>query len=150
MRIDIQELMHHLPHRYPFLLIDRVLDFNVGQSSLVAVKNVTINEPFFIGHFPDHPVMPGVLILEALAQASGVLILQSNPTITTKDYLFLLVGIDQVRFKRMVVPGDQLQLHVELVKQRQDIYKFHGTASVDGEIACSADLMTVRRPKSDR
>lgn len=146
---DIHQLMKHLPHRYPFLLIDRVLEFDSEKLSLVAIKNVTINEPFFIGHFPDYPVMPGVLILEALAQAAGVLIFELDPTISAKTHLFLLVGIDDVRFKRMVIPGDQLQLHVEMIKHKQDIYKFQGTATVNGELACSAKLMTARRLKSD-
>ena len=150
MLMDIQELLSHLPHRYPFLLIDKVLEFDADKLSLVAIKNVTINEPYFMGHFPGHPVMPGVLILETLAQASGVIILKADPTLTAKDNLFLLVGIDNVRFKRMVVPGDQLRLEVKVLRYKQDIFKFHGVASVDGEIACSAELMTARRSKSDR
>jgi len=146
MSMDIQELLHHLPHRYPFLLIDRVLEFDKDKS-VIAIKNVTINEPFFTGHFPEQPVMPGVLILEALAQASGIIILKSDPTLTHKENLFLLVGVDNVRFKRMVTPGDQLRLQVELMRKKQDIYKFQGTATVDGEIVCTAELMTARRAK---
>lgn len=149
MTVDIRQLMKHLPHRYPFLLVDRVVECDSEKLSLVAIKNVTINEPFFMGHFPDHPVMPGVLILEALAQAAGVLILEADPAMTAQEYLFLLVGFDDVRFKRMVIPGDQLHLHVELLRQKQDIYKFQVTATVDGEVACSAQLMTARRRKSD-
>lgn len=146
MIMDIQEILSLLPHRYPFLLIDRVLEFEFGKS-LVAVKNVTFNEPFFIGHFPEQPVMPGVLILEALAQASGVIILKSDPTLSHKDHLFLLAGIDNVRFKRMVLPGDQLLLHVELERNRKDLYKFKGVATVGGDLVCSAELMTARRSK---
>lgn len=144
--MDIQGILKYLPHRYPFLLIDRVLEFEMNKS-LVAIKNVTVNEPFFIGHFPGQPVMPGVLILEALAQASGIIILKSDPTLTHEENLFLLVGIDNARFKRMVVPGDQLRLDVELVRNKRDIYKFQGIATVDGEVACSAELMNARRPK---
>ena len=147
--MDIQEIIRHLPHRYPFLLVDRVLEYRAETCSLVAIKNVTVNEPFFTGHFPEQPVMPGVLILESLAQASGVIIIRLDPTKTAKDHLFLLVGINDVRFKRMVVPGDQLRLEIKILRQKQDIYKFQGVASVDGEIACSAELMIARRPKSD-
>ncbi len=149
MLMDIQEILGHLPHRYPFLLIDRVLEYHEEKLSLVAIKNVTVNEPFFIGHFPDRPVMPGVLILEALAQASGIIILKSDPNITAKNSLFLLVAVDNVRFKRMVIPGDQLRLEVQVLRYKQDIFKFQCVASVDGEIACSAEIMTARRPKSD-
>src|SRR5262245_54475384 len=148
MTIDIQKLMQHLPHRYPFLLIDRVIKFNAEKLSLTAIKNVTINEPFFAGHFPDNPVMPGVLILEAIAQAAGIIILESDPTMTAKEYLFLFVGIDEARFKRMVVPGDQLQLDVAVVRHKKDLFVFEGTAAVDGELACSARIMTARRKKS--
>lgn len=146
MIMDIKEILALLPHRYPFLLIDRILEFQPFKS-LVAIKNVTMNEPFFTGHFPEEPVMPGVLILEALAQASGVIILKSDPTLTHQENLFLLVGVDKVRFKRMVIPGDQLQLNVELMRYKQDIYKFQGTATVGGELVCSAELMNARRPK---
>ncbi len=146
MIMDIQEILSLLPHRYPFLLIDKVLEFQEWDS-LVAIKNVTVNEPFFTGHFPDQPVMPGVLILEALAQASGIILLKSDPSSTYKESLFLLVGIDNVRFKRMVLPGDQLQLNVKLVRHKQEIYKFQGVATVGGELVCSAELMNARRPK---
>lgn len=146
MTMEIQEIVSLLPHRYPFLLIDRVLEFEFAKS-LVAIKNVTYNEPFFSGHFPEQPVMPGVLILEALAQAAGIIILKSYPEVTCADYTFLLAGVDNVRYKRMVVPGDQLQLRVELMAHKQNIYKFKGVASVNGELACSAELMNARRPK---
>lgn len=148
MTMDIKEILSLLPHRYPFLLIDKILKFEPFQS-IVALKNVTFNEPFFNGHFPTEPVMPGVLILEALAQASGIIVVKSDPTIRHEENLFLLVGVDNVRFKRMVVPGDTLQFHVELIRHKQNIYKFQGTATVNGEIACSAELMNARRSKSD-
>lgn len=146
MIMDIQEILQLLPHRYPFVLIDRVLEFEVAKS-LVAIKNVTVNEPFFTGHFPEQPVMPGVLIIEALAQASGLLTLKSDSSLTNRDYIFLLAGVDNVRFKRMVVPGDQLNLKVELVRHRQDVFKFQGIATVEGELVCSAELMNARRLK---
>lgn len=148
--IDIQKIIKHLPHRYPFLLVDRVIKFDPESLSLTAIKNVTINEPFFTGHFPEFPVMPGVLILEALAQAAGIIILESDPSITAEKYLFLFVGVDEVRFKRMVIPGDQLQLDVALVRHKKDLFKFEGVATVSGEVACSAQIMTARRKKSDR
>jgi 3-hydroxyacyl-[acyl-carrier-protein] dehydratase len=148
MVMEIQEILTLLPHRYPFLLIDKVLEVQRGKS-LVALKNVTVNEPFFTGHFPEHPVMPGVLILESLAQASGVIILQADPSLSSRDYLFLFVGVDNVRFKRMVIPGDQLHLNVELLRHKQEIFKFQGVATVSGELVCSAELMIARRPKSD-
>lgn len=146
MQMDIQEILSFLPHRYPFVLIDRVIEFHEWKS-LVAIKNVTINEPFFTGHFPGQPIMPGVLITEALAQAAGIVILKSDPTLTHEKNLFLLAGLDDVRFKRMVVPGDQLHLKVELVRQKREIYKFHCEAIVDGELACSAEITNVRRLK---
>jgi 3-hydroxyacyl-[acyl-carrier-protein] dehydratase len=146
--MDIHELLSYLPHRYPFLLIDRVLKFERGKS-LLALKNVTINEPFFPGHFPEQPVMPGVLIIEALAQAAGISILNSDPSLNHTESLFLLVGIDNARFKRMVVPGDQLHLNVELIRKKQDVYKFQCIATVDSEMVCSVELMNARRPKSD-
>ncbi len=144
--MNIQELLHYLPHRYPFLLVDRVLEFQEWKS-LVAIKNVTINEPFFTGHFPEQPVMPGVLIVEALAQAAGIVILKSDPTLSKEENLFLLAGIDNVRFKRMVVPGDQLRLNVELIRSKREIFKFQCEAFVDKELACSAEILNVRRPK---
>lgn len=147
MSMDIQEILSYLPHRYPFLLVDKVLEFQAWKS-LVAVKNVTINEPFFIGHFPGQPIMPGVLILEALAQAAGIIIIKSEPSLTHEKNLFLLAAIDNVRFKRMVVPGDQLRLTAELVRNKREIYKFYCEAIVEGEVACSAEIINVRRPKS--
>lgn len=145
MTMDIQEILAHLPHRYPFLLIDRVLE--LGEGKLVALKNVTMNEPYFTGHFPGQPIMPGVIILEALAQAAGLIILKSDPTLTHENNLFLFVGMDNVRFKRMVLPGDQLLLNVELLRKKQDLYKFQVVATVNGEIACAAELLLTRRAK---
>jgi 3-hydroxyacyl-[acyl-carrier-protein] dehydratase len=147
MTLNIQDILSYLPHRYPFLLVDKVLEFHEWKS-LVAVKNVTVNEPFFTGHFPGQPIMPGVLILEALAQAAGIIILKSDPTLTHEKNLFLLAGIDKVRFKRMVIPGDQLYLHITLMRNKQEIFKFQCEAMVDGELACSAEIINVRRPKS--
>lgn len=145
--MDIQEIVNYLPHRYPFLLIDRVIEFNAGKS-LVAIKNVTINEPFFAGHFPGRPIMPGVLILEAMAQATCILA-NKSPTITEpgdhRKYLHLFAGIDNARFKRMVEPGDQLHLNVQLLKCKQGIWKFSGVATVDKEIVCSADMISARK-----
>lgn len=150
MTMDIQQIINYLPHRYPFLLIDKVVDIQPGKS-LVAIKNVTINEPFFTGHFPDCPIMPGVLILEAMAQATGILT-NTSPTLTEKDhdyrrYLHLFAGIDNARFKRMVIPGDQLRLSIELTRHKQGIWKFSGVATVDNEIACTADIITARKEK---
>ena len=139
--IDIQEILDVLPHRYPFLLIDRVTEFNAGKS-IKAFKNITINEPCFTGHFPGHPIFPGVLMLEAMAQAAGVL---GFKTVGKNDELYLYAGIDKARFKRPVVPGDRLDFIVELVKERRGIWKFKGVGSVDGEEACSAEFMCAMR-----
>ncbi len=143
--LDINELQKYLPHRYPFLLIDKVISIELGKS-LVAIKNVTINEPFFSGHFPTTPVMPGVLIVEALAQASGILIFRTldQHRYPDSDQLFYLAGINNARFKRMVLPGDVLQLDIELLKCGHGVWKFKGKASVDGELACIAEFMNMR------
>lgn len=138
--MDIQEVMKHLPHRYPFLLIDRVVEFDAGKS-LVALKNVTINEDYFNGHFPGQPVMPGVLMIEALAQAGGVLAYKSSNTTPADGILYYLAGVNKARFKRIVTPGDQLRLSVEMSKSKGNLWKILGEASVDGEMACSAELM---------
>jgi len=137
MLMDIQEILRYLPHRYPFLLVDRVLALKPEQS-LLAIKNVTVNEAFFTGHFPVKPVMPGVLILEALAQAAAILAYQCIEK--PQDSLFYLGAIDNARFKRVVVPGDQLQLKIEIQKRRARVWKFSATAWVDDELACSADM----------
>ncbi len=141
--MDINQIRKYLPHRYPFLLVDKVIAFEADKS-IVAIKNVTANEPFFSGHFPFRPVMPGVLMIEALAQAAGLLTLKTVGEEFTPDNLFLFAGVDNARFKRIVQPGDQLRLEVELLKRRRDLCKFKGTASVDGEVACVAEFMTIR------
>jgi len=142
--LDIHEILKHLPHRYPFLLIDRVLEYEVD-SYLIALKNVTHNEPYFTGHFPQRPVMPGVLILEALAQATGVLAFKSTGRIPDENSLYYFVGIDNARFKRPVEPGDQLILKVDYVKRKRGIWKFKAAATVDDEQVCSADIMCAER-----
>jgi 3-hydroxyacyl-[acyl-carrier-protein] dehydratase len=141
--LQIQDIMALLPHRYPFLLIDRVLDYTPGES-LTALKNVSINEPIFTGHFPSMPIFPGVLLLEALAQATGIL---GFKTVTERaeNELYLFAGIDEARFKRPVVPGDQVILEVKFLKERRNIWKFYGEAKVDGQVVCSAELMCARR-----
>ena len=142
--MDVYEVMKHLPHRYPFLLIDRVLECVPGQS-VVAIKNVTINEPFFPGHFPLRPVMPGVMIMEAMAQASGMLAYRTDPALEEPGSLYFFVGMDKVRFKRQVEPGDQLRFEVDLVRTKRSIWMFSGKALVDGQVAATGDLMmTVR------
>ncbi len=138
--LDIQEIFEYLPHRYPFLLIDRVLDFVPGES-LVALKNVTFNEPFFTGHFPDRPIMPGVLIIEAMAQATGILGFKTLKSKPTENSIYYLVGVDKARFKRPVVPGDQIKFTVVLSKQKRNILWFTGIAEVDGTKVASAELM---------
>ncbi|MBU1618810.1 MAG: 3-hydroxyacyl-ACP dehydratase FabZ [Gammaproteobacteria bacterium] len=141
--LEIQEIMALLPHRYPFLMIDRVLDYIPGES-LTAIKNVTINEPIFTGHFPAMPIFPGVLILEALAQATGIL---GFKTVTerSENELYLFAAIDEARFKKPVVPGDQLVLEVKFLKERRNLWKFYGEAKVDGQVVCCAELMCARR-----
>lgn len=136
------QILEYLPHRYPFLLVDRVLE--VTDNSITAIKNVTVNEPFFTGHFPQKPVMPGVLILEALAQASGLLIFHLVQRKLDKDFWFYLAGIDNARFKRIVEPGDQLRLEAELLKMKRDIYKFRCSATVENQVACTAEIINAR------
>ena len=137
---DIQEVMRRLPHRFPFLLVDRVLECKPGES-LTAIKNVTVNEPFFAGHFPNRPVMPGVMIVEALAQAAGILAFATVGIIPDESTQFYFVGIDKARFRRPVGPGDQLLLKVELKGSLKGIYKFSTEALVDGHQVCSAQMM---------
>ena len=138
--LDIHAILEQLPHRYPFLLIDRVTSVVAGES-VTAIKNVTINEPYFTGHFPQRPVMPGVLIIEALAQATGILAFITAGQKPDDNMLYYFAGIDNARFKKPVEPGDQIILQATLVKQKRNIWKFKGTATVDGEIVASADLM---------
>jgi len=143
--MDIYEILKKLPHRYPILMVDRVLDIKPGES-IKALKNVSANEPFFQGHFPARPVMPGVLMVEALAQAAGLLSFATYGVQQDDNSVFYFAGIDEVRFKRPVQPGDQLILDVKLERAKSGIYKFAGQASVDGEIAVDAKLMcTMRR-----
>jgi 3-hydroxyacyl-[acyl-carrier-protein] dehydratase len=142
--MDIHQILEHLPHRYPFLLVDRVVEFEVGKS-LHAYKNVTINEPFFQGHFPHHPVMPGVLIMEALAQAAGILSFKTMGEMPSDDSVFYFVGIDEARFKKPVMPGDQLHLHVEIERQMRGVWKFKAEARVDGQLVAEARLMCAQR-----
>ena len=139
----INDILKYLPHRFPFLLVDRVIKSD-GEKHLTAIKNVTVNQPLLTGHFPQRPVMPGVLILEALAQASGILIFQVLKELPGPENWFYCAGMDKARFKRIVEPGDQLQLEVELLKTKSGIWKFKGVASVDGELACSAEIMNAK------
>ena len=138
--LDIHQIKNYLPHRYPFLLVDKVLSAT-AEDSLVALKNVTYNEPFFEGHFPNRPVMPGVLIVEALAQACAILASVGRDDIDTQNRVYYLAGIDKARFKRPVEPGDQLIFEVALVRKIKNMWKCKGVAKVDGEIAATADLI---------
>jgi len=139
--LDIKAIRRFLPHRYPFLLIDRVLSYDPFRS-IVAVKNISINEPYFQGHFPPKPIMPGVLIIEAMAQAAALLGCLSTDEVTKQGNLYYLVGVDNVRFRRPVEPGDQLMLDVRFEKERRNIWKFTATATVGGRLIASADLLT--------
>ena len=139
--IDIEKIKTLLPHRYPFLLIDRVVEVEKGKS-IKALKNISINEPSFQGHFPDKAVMPGVLIIEALTQAAGLLGLLGLEDGISEDSLFYLVGVDKVRIRKPVVPGDQLILDVKLISVRRNIFKFNGSAYVDSQLITSAELLT--------
>ncbi len=142
--LDIREVLKHLPHRYPFMLVDRVLKCVPGES-LVALKNVSFNEPFFQGHFPDRPIMPGVLIIEALAQATGILAFITTNTRPTERSLYYFVGIDNARFKQPVIPGDQLILEVTVTRVIKTVWKFHAVAKVSDKVVASADLMCAER-----
>lgn len=135
--LNINRIKELIPHRYPFLLVDRVIELEEGRRA-VAIKNVTVNEPFFTGHFPEYPVMPGVLIVEALAQTSGIAMSSSEED---SNRIGLLTGIDNCRFKRQVKPGDQLQLEFEVTRVKGQIVKGNGTATVDGELVCQAEIM---------
>lgn len=144
--MEVLEIMHHLPHRYPFLLIDRVLSCDPG-TELVALKNVTMNEPYFGGHFPKFPVMPGVLIVEAMAQASAILAFKSFDLERGPNSVYYFVGIDKARFKKPVTPGDQLIIKAQIVRNLRGIWKFTGQAFVDDALVSSAELMcTMRDP----
>lgn len=142
--MDINNILQHLPHRYPFLLIDRVTEFKTGES-LVGYKNVTYNEPFFQGHFPERPVMPGVLLLEAMAQATGLLAFKTVERGARRESLYFLVGIDKARFKQPVEPGDQVVLRANLLRSKRGIWVFDCKASVDGNVVASAEIMCTER-----
>ncbi len=140
---DIREILKYLPHRYPFLMVDRVTDFEANKS-LKALKNVTYNEPIFTGHFPQAPIFPGVLILEALAQSAALMAFKSMEGYPSEKTLYLLVGIDKARFKRQVTPGDQLNFEVTVLKEKRGIWVFKATAHVDGVLACSAEVLIAK------
>lgn len=146
MEIKIQEIMDLLPHRYPMLMVDRILEFE-RKTKIVGIKNVTINEPFFPGHFPGKPVMPGVLIIEAMAQTGAVLIMQEYDNI--EDYVIYFMTIDKVKFRRPVVPGDQMRMNLDVVLSRRNICKLKGKAFVDGELAASAEFSSMLVKKDD-
>jgi 3-hydroxyacyl-[acyl-carrier-protein] dehydratase len=137
--MDIHEILKYLPHRYPFLLVDRVLSCEGGK--IVALKNVTINEPFFVGHFPHHPVMPGVLIIEAMAQAAAILSFKSAGTMPDDNSVYYFVGIDNARFKRPVSAGDQLRLEIEITRSMRGIVKYAAQAKVDDAVVAEAEIM---------
>lgn len=144
--LDVTEIREYLPHRYPFLLVDRVLELDLPHS-ILAVKNVSINEPFFDGHFPDMPIMPGVLILEAMAQAAGILGFKSQNKKPADGSIYLFVGVDDVRFKRPVVPGDQLMLRANYVSDKRGIWKFSCNAHVGEDLACTANIICADRKR---
>ncbi len=142
--MDIGEILKYLPHRYPMLLIDRVVEFHHGES-LVALQNVSYNEPYFQGHFPNRPVMPAVIILEAMAQATGILVLRSMDKLPSEKSIYYFVGIDGARFRRPVVPGDQLRIEVNLLRSSRGVWKLRSEASVAGDVVASGDLMGAMR-----
>ena len=142
--MDIHQILKQLPHRYPFLLVDRVISIDKGKS-IVALKNVTMNEPFFTGHFPHRPVMPGVLILEAMAQTAALLSFDTQGVTPDDKTVYYFAGIDGARFKRPVEPGDQLMMEVSIERAKAGIFKFKGVTSVGAEVACEAELMCTMR-----
>ncbi len=144
MLLDIADIRKYLPHRYPFLLVDRVVEFNPGES-IVAYKNLTINEPFFDGHFPDKPVFPGVLLVEAMAQAAGILGFKSQEKTPADGSIYYFVGADNLRFKRPCVPGDRVMLRAKILGDRRGIWKFEVSSDVDGELAASATILCADR-----
>jgi len=144
--LNIDDIMQYLPHRYPFLLVDKVLDYELD-TSIRALKNVTINEPHFTGHFPSFPVMPGVLIVEAMAQVGGILAFQSAPK--DQEFLVYFTGIDGIRFRKPVRPGDQLIFELTCLRRRGHMWKFKGEAFVDGALVCSGTLMATLMPKDE-
>ena len=140
--MDINQILDHLPHRYPFVLVDKVLSYELGKS-IDAIKNVTINEPFFPGHFPHYPVMPGVIVVEALAQAAAILSFKTLNEKPNDHSVYYFVGIDKARFKKPVIPGDQLKLNVSIERTIKGIWKYKGIAMVEDEIAAEAEIMCV-------
>lgn len=140
--MDIHEILEHLPHRYPFVLIDRVVSLELGKE-IVAIKNVSVNEPYFPGHFPYHPVMPGVLIVEAMAQAAAILSFKTMDTKPSDDSVYYFAGIDSARFKKPVSPGDQIVLNVKIDRILKGIWKYTGVASVDGAVVAEAQMMCI-------
>jgi 3-hydroxyacyl-[acyl-carrier-protein] dehydratase len=140
--LSIHEVIKLLPHRYPFLMIDRVIDY--AESSLTAIKNVTVNEPCFMGHFPENAVMPGVLIIEALAQ-SGAILAYLKTNSSPRDFIFFLAGIDNAKFKQIVLPGDQLHLDVTIVANKSNFWKIYGEAKVEGKVVCSVNILSAMR-----
>ena len=142
--MDIKEIREYLPHRYPFLLVDRVVELELGKR-ITALKNVSVNEPFFTGHFPELPIMPGVLIIEALAQAAGILGFKTVDKKPADGSIYLFVGADKMRFKRPVVPGDQLHLHAEILAEKRGVWKFSCRAEVDGQLAASGEILCADR-----
>ena len=140
-------IKNYLPHRYPFLLIDKIIEIKKGES-IVAQKNVSNNEPFFEGHFPEYPVFPGVLLLEAMAQATAILDVQSNDRDMSK-YLYYFVGIDNARFKKQVIPGDIITISAQLIQSKSEVHKFTADCKVENDIVCKADLIGAIRPKND-
>lgn len=149
MSMDIHEILVHLPHRYPFVLVDRVLSLEVGKE-IVAVKNVSVNEPYFPGHFPYHPVMPGVLIVEAMAQAAAILSFKTMDTKPSDDSVYYFAGIDSARFKKPVSPGDQLILKVKIDRILRGIWKYSGQALVDDNVVAEAEMMCILKAIDDK
>lgn len=149
MSMDIHEILAHLPHRYPFVLVDRVLSLEVGKE-IVAVKNVSVNEPYFPGHFPYHPVMPGVLIVEAMAQAAAILSFKTMNTKPSDDSVYYFAGIDSARFKKPVSPGDQLILKVKIDRILRGIWKYSGQALVDDNVVAEAEMMCILKAIDDK
>ena len=142
--MDIDEIRTYLPHRYPFLLVDRVVEFTSGES-IVAYKNLSINEPYFDGHFPDKPIFPGVLLIEAMAQAAGILGFKSVGKTPADGSMYMLCGADSVRFKRPCIPGDRVMLRAKILGERRGIWKFEVSADVDGELCASATILCADR-----
>lgn len=143
-KADVEKIMRLLPHRYPFLLVDRVVDFELGKN-LKAIKNITFNEPQFMGHFPNHPVMPGVLIIEAMAQASGILSQLAVEDAENNDSIFYLVKVDKAKFTKTVVPGDQLIMDVEIARKMRNMVQYKCQASVDGKVVAKAELLCAEK-----